>query len=63
MNSCSEDKDAPSPLTRRLSTFNLPRGTCITSLRSYYLLSRALSHSSLYEEFEPARPRRWPSCT
>lgn len=55
----SEDEDAPSPLTRRLSALNLSRRSSATSvstsksyssLRSPHPLSRSISHSILREE-------------
>jgi len=55
----SEDEDAPSPLTRRLSALNLSRRSSATSistshshssLRSPHPLSRSISHSVLREE-------------
>ncbi|KAG0700798.1 hypothetical protein DFH29DRAFT_1000820 [Suillus ampliporus] len=55
----SEDEDAPSPLTRRLSKLNLSRRSSATSistshshssLRSPHPLSRSISHSILREE-------------
>ncbi|KAG2339129.1 hypothetical protein BDR05DRAFT_968405 [Suillus weaverae] len=55
----SEDEDAPSPLTRRLSALNLSRSSSATSistsqsyssLRSPHPLSRSISHSILREE-------------
>ncbi|KAF7970860.1 hypothetical protein HWV62_22758 [Athelia sp. TMB] len=62
----SEDEDAPSPLTRRLSTLNLSRSASAASLRSaHHPLSRAHSYATLPEESEPAssprRPRVPPS--
>ena len=54
----SEDEDAPSPLTRRLSTLNLSRGKSTSSLRSS-TLSRSQSKGTLHEEEEiPPIPRR-----
>ncbi|KAG2131015.1 hypothetical protein DEU56DRAFT_954064 [Suillus clintonianus] len=55
----SEDEDAPSPLTRRLSALNLSRRSSAasistshsySSLRSPHPLSRSISHSILREE-------------
>ncbi|KAG1752037.1 hypothetical protein EDB19DRAFT_1084181 [Suillus lakei] len=55
----SEDEDAPSPLTRRLSALNLSRRSSATSistshsyssLRSPHPLSKSISHSILREE-------------
>ena len=55
----SEDEDAPSPLTRRLSALNLSRRSSATSIstshshsspRSPHPLSRSISHSVLREE-------------
>ncbi|KAG1903518.1 uncharacterized protein F5891DRAFT_1185135 [Suillus fuscotomentosus] len=57
----SEDEDAPSPLTRRLSALDLSRRSSATSistsqsyssLRSPHPLSRSISHSILREENE-----------
>lgn len=55
----SEDEDAPSPLTRRLSTLNLSNRKSTSSLKSS-TLSRSQSNSTLHEEEEevPAVPRR-----
>lgn len=54
----SEDEDAPSPLTRRLSTLNLSRQKSTSSLRSS-TLSRSQSKGTLHEEEEiPPIPRR-----
>lgn len=59
ISSHSEDEDAPSPLTRRLSALNLSRRSSATSistthshssLRSPHPLSRSISHSVLREE-------------
>ncbi|KAH6910859.1 60s acidic ribosomal protein [Coprinopsis sp. MPI-PUGE-AT-0042] len=51
----SEDEDAPSPLTRRLSTLNLSRRSSAssffsTSSRSPHPLSRSYSSGTLYED-------------
>jgi hypothetical protein len=47
----SEDEDAPSPLTRRLSTLNLANRSSSSSLRSsVHPLSQSQSHSTLHEE-------------
>jgi large subunit ribosomal protein LP1 len=57
----SEDEDAPSPLTRRLSTLNLANRTSSSSLRSsVHPLSRSQSYSTLHEEdhYESVTPRR-----
>ena len=50
----SEDEDAPSPLTRRLSSLNLLRRSSASSVRStpVYSLSRSFSGSSVPEESE-----------
>ena len=54
---CSEDEDAPSPLTRRLSTLNLSRRSSAssigTSARRQHPLSRSYSSGALLEsEYE-----------
>lgn len=54
---CSEDEDAPSPLTRRLSTLNLSRrssaSSIATSARRQHPLSRSYSSGALLEsEYE-----------
>jgi hypothetical protein len=47
----SEDEDAPSPLTRRLSTLNLTNRSSSSSLRSSaHPLSRSQSSSTLHED-------------
>ncbi|KAF8635620.1 hypothetical protein AX15_000259 [Amanita polypyramis BW_CC] len=50
----SEDEDAPSPLTRRLSSLNLSRRSSASSVRStpVHPLSRTFSGSGLFEEYE-----------
>ncbi|KAK2460710.1 hypothetical protein APHAL10511_007180 [Amanita phalloides] len=50
----SEDEDAPSPLTRRLSSLSLMRRSSALSVRStpVYSLSRSFSGSSVIEESE-----------
>lgn len=52
---CSEDEDAPSPLTRRLSTLDLSRRSSASSFfsttsRAPHPLSRSYSSGALYED-------------